>query len=61
MPVMLNAKTAALWLDPEVDDAQVLQDLLRPYPAEEMAFHEVSKAVNNPRNNRPELILPAAG
>jgi putative SOS response-associated peptidase YedK len=30
MPVMLNAKTAALWLDPDVDDAQVLQELLRP-------------------------------
>jgi putative SOS response-associated peptidase YedK len=61
MPVMLNAKTAALWLDPDIDDAQALQELLRPYPAGEMAFHEVSKAVNNPRHNTPELILPVAG
>jgi putative SOS response-associated peptidase YedK len=61
MPVILNPKTAAVWLDQGVEDAQVLQDLLRPYAADEMAFHEVSKAVNNPRNNRPDLILPVAG
>jgi putative SOS response-associated peptidase YedK len=61
MPVILNPKTAAVWLDQGVDDAQVLQELLKPYPPKEMAFHEVSKAVNNPRNNRPDLILPVAG
>jgi putative SOS response-associated peptidase YedK len=42
---------------PETDDAQVLQELVRPYPDEEMALDEVSRAVNNQRNNRPELIL----
>jgi putative SOS response-associated peptidase YedK len=61
MPVILNPKTAALWLDAGVEDAQALQQLLRPYPAGGMAFHEVSRAVNNPRNNRPDLILPVAG
>jgi putative SOS response-associated peptidase YedK len=61
MPVILNPKTAAVWLDAGVEDAQVLQELLKPYPPKEMAFHEVSKAVNNPRNNRPDLFLPIAG
>jgi putative SOS response-associated peptidase YedK len=61
MPVILTPETGAVWIDPDVNDPAALQGLLKPFPAEETAFHEVSRLVNNPRNDRPELILPIAG
>jgi hypothetical protein len=60
MPVIVTSKTGAVWIDPNVNDPEALQALLKPFPAEETAFHEVSRLVNNPRNNRPELALPVA-
>lgn len=30
----------------------------RPYPAKEMTTYGVSRAVNSPKNNKPELIEP---
>jgi putative SOS response-associated peptidase YedK len=44
-----------------VHDCGALQALLKPFPAKETAFHEVSRLVNNRKNNRAELILPVAG
>ena len=41
-----------------LDDAQVIYELLIPYPAEEMATHPVSTLVNSPANDRPECIAP---
>jgi putative SOS response-associated peptidase YedK len=61
MPVILTPETGAVWIDPDVNDPEALQGLLKPFPAEETAFHEISRLVNNRRNNRPELILPIAG
>src|SRR5262249_26482705 len=61
MPVILTPEDGAAWIDPDVDDPQALQGLLKPLPADEIAFHEVSRLVNTPRNNRPELIVPIAG
>lgn len=37
-----------------------LQDLLRPYPADEMTENAVGPAVNNARNEGPECLEPAA-
>jgi putative SOS response-associated peptidase YedK len=61
MPVILTPEAGAVWIDPDVNDPEALQSLLKPFPAEETAFHEVSRLVNNPKNNRPELILRVAG
>jgi putative SOS response-associated peptidase YedK len=36
-----------------------LQQLLQPYPAEEMRAYPVRTLVNNARNEGPELIEPA--
>ena len=44
------------WLDPKNADAEELQGLLVPYPAEEMAMRPVSTRVNSPRNEGPECI-----
>ena len=40
MPVILPREVESLWLDPEVQDAAVLTDLLVPYAAEDMAVSE---------------------
>ena len=40
MPVILPKEMEELWLDEEVQDPAVLTDLLRPYPADQMAVCE---------------------
>lgn len=45
------------WLNPKIKDTDKLQDLLVPYPADEMGSHTVSCAVNSPAKDAPELIL----
>src|SRR5689334_312360 len=37
MPVILQSGAIAPWLDPEIEDGQALEELLVPYPADEMA------------------------
>jgi len=57
MPVMLGKETRWVWLDPEMKQSD-LQDLLVPYPADEMKCFAVSRAVNSPKNDRPEILEP---
>jgi putative SOS response-associated peptidase YedK len=58
MPVILKSESYDEWLDAKVKDTDKLQKLLKPYPAKEMTSHEVSRSVNIPDTNSPELILP---
>lgn len=57
MPVMLGEETRWSWLEADKDEDALL-DLLVPYPAEEMKCYPVSKAVNSPENDRPEVLDP---
>jgi putative SOS response-associated peptidase YedK len=57
MPVILERKDYDLWLDPDVQEAKPLQQLLRPYQAEAMTSYPVSTQVNNATNNSPECIV----
>ena len=59
MPVILPPERYDLWLDTEVEGGRQLLSLLMPYPAEAMEAHPVSPRVNSPRNEGPELIVPA--
>jgi putative SOS response-associated peptidase YedK len=61
MPVILPSETYSLWLDPNDRRPDELDGLLRSYPAQEMAAYPVSRQVNSPQNDAPELILPVAG
>ena len=45
-----------IWLDPQIQDTEMLSNILVPYPSNEMRVYEVSKLVNSPKNNFPELI-----
>jgi putative SOS response-associated peptidase YedK len=58
MPVILDEKDHAAWLDPTNETTDVLQPLLKPYPSEEMRAYPVGPRVNNVKNDGPELIEP---
>lgn len=57
MPVMLGEETRWSWLDADKDEDALL-DLLIPYPAGEMKCYPVSRAVNSPENDKPEILNP---
>jgi putative SOS response-associated peptidase YedK len=56
MPVIIKPEDYERWLDEKETNTDNLQNLLAPYPSGEMASHKVSKAVNVPGNDSPELI-----
>ncbi|MFZ1704985.1 MAG: SOS response-associated peptidase [Saprospiraceae bacterium] len=57
MPAILNPDEEKIWLDNDVP-VTTLMSLLKPYPSEHTTAYRVDKAVNNVRNNDPELIRP---
>jgi putative SOS response-associated peptidase YedK len=61
MPVILPSDAYARWLDPQLQDPEMLQPLLRPFPAEQMAAYPVSRLVNNPRHNDAKCLEPVGG
>ena len=46
------------WLDPQVDDAQLLRPLLVPFASEPMLAFAVSRRVNSPANDAADLVEP---
>jgi putative SOS response-associated peptidase YedK len=58
MPVILPPHAWATWLDPEVDDPDLLGTFLVPAPSELITFHPVSTEVNNARNHGAHLVDP---
>jgi len=58
MPVLLPREAWDDWLDPSVDDAEYLRSLLEPAPDDVLDMYPVSTAVNNVRNQGPELLAP---
>lgn len=63
MPVILQPEAWDAWLDPGNTDVGSLAGLLVPVDAAELELFPVSKAVNDVRNDGPELIrmLPTDG
>jgi putative SOS response-associated peptidase YedK len=57
MPVILRNEDERKWLGNT--ETASLVDLLKPYPAELMTAYPVSKLVNSPRNDLPEILQPA--
>jgi putative SOS response-associated peptidase YedK len=56
MPVLLADDEWPLWLDPMNTDAGLLTDLLQPAPDELLELRPVSRALNSPHNEGPELL-----
>lgn len=58
MPAMLLPAEFDTWLDPSNHDTHALQELIHPWPDDDIKFYRVDQEVGNVRNNRPELIEP---
>jgi putative SOS response-associated peptidase YedK len=58
MPVILPPAHHASWLEPAVKAPEFVQALLTPVPDQELAAWEVGRAVNNPRQDGPQLVEP---
>jgi putative SOS response-associated peptidase YedK len=61
MPMVIEPAAWPEWLDPDNTEAAGLQDLLVPAVSGGLTSHPVSTAVNNVRNNGPELIDTVPG
>ncbi|NDJ76944.1 MAG: SOS response-associated peptidase [Chloroflexi bacterium] len=60
MPVILARESYDHWLNPSYTDPVQLLPLLTAYPADEMDYYPVSRKVNKPINDGPDLIERAA-
>ena len=58
MPVILERQYEEPWLDPSINDVNLLYSFLKPYDETQMKSYPVSTRVNNVRNNQPDLIEP---
>ena len=59
MPVILQPRDYAKWLDPAPQTPDQLLPLIRPFAAESMDAYPVSALVNKASNDLPELVVPA--
>lgn len=57
MPVILDKKSEAVWLNKESTEESLLA-LLQAYPAEKMSHYPVSPRINDIKTNVPSLLLP---
>ncbi|MEO6867020.1 MAG: SOS response-associated peptidase [Gaiellales bacterium] len=58
MPAILSGDDARAWLETPPEATELLLKLLRPFPSEQMEAWPVSRAVNDVRQNGPELGEP---
>src|SRR6185369_16495767 len=58
MPVILDKKDYADWLDAAPRTPDSLLPLIKPFPADRMSAYPVSTMVNTPNNDRAELVVP---
>ena len=56
MPVILHPADYALWLDPSIRQAERVEPLLCPYPAEEMTARPVDSYVNVATHEGPACL-----
>lgn len=61
MPAILLQEDENLWLATEPLDPLSLQRIFTPYPDNLLDAHRVSKLVNNPQNDTPEVLAPMEG
>jgi putative SOS response-associated peptidase YedK len=56
MPVVVPPEAWERWLDPSLSNPAQLQGLLQPFEDDHLEAYEVSRLVNNVRNDGPDLI-----
>ncbi|WP_432564959.1 SOS response-associated peptidase [Kineococcus sp. SYSU DK003] len=57
-PVIVPPDVRDDWLDPTLTDLDLVRQVLDALPEPRLETHEVSTAVNSPRNDTPELLTP---
>jgi putative SOS response-associated peptidase YedK len=60
MPAILTPEDAQTWLETPPEATELLLEMLRPFPSDQMEAWTVSRAVNDVRQDGPELAVPAA-
>jgi putative SOS response-associated peptidase YedK len=58
MPAIIRPEDYATWLDPAIADVEVLQGLVGPYGERFMEAFPISRKVNSPSNDGPDVIEP---
>ena len=58
---MILSRDEEQWLDGAATPFDKVQPLLRPFPAELMAAHEISKRINNPKYDAPDCVALIEG
>lgn len=58
MPVIIEPENYDAWL--RASDTAIAQALLQPFPSQLMRYFPVSKRVNSPKNDDPDLMMPTA-
>lgn len=58
MPVIVDPADHDLWLDPKVDEPEMVHHLLRPAPSDWLEAVPVSNYVNSPANDGPACVHP---
>jgi putative SOS response-associated peptidase YedK len=59
MPLIIPGSAHAAWLDPAITDGGRFAGVIADDTAVALAAYPVSRRVNNPRNDGPELAAPA--
>lgn len=57
-PLVLPDDLLADWLDPKLTDRDTVREMITSVPPPVLTPYPVSNAVNNVRNNRPDLLTP---
>lgn len=60
MPVILHPEDYELWLGGNARELDLVKEMLRTYPAEEMTGYPVGTSVNSPRSQGARLVERAA-
>jgi len=61
MPVIFQPEAYDDWLNPEIQEADRLEDVLQNHLVRNMQYYPVSKLVNRVQNNSAENITPLSG
>jgi putative SOS response-associated peptidase YedK len=56
MPLILDPLVAKQWLDPTAIDPRMISVVMVPFPSDLMQVYEVSRLVNDPKNDSPACI-----
>lgn len=56
MPVVLTRENQMEWLNPSLQDKEILKKMLMPFDAAMMESYPISSEVNSPKNNHIGLI-----